>query len=202
MCEYESVKKCYQEDRKRHFYHIFTKQCVIRGLISKYARINLPNISTCPNLFLLRVQLDSYCIYIFKTFLLTCLRVEKVIAETWSTHMTVTLCIKFMFCQTVQLQFIITWTVCQQFHSFFQNEVWKTASFFFPFSESHRRPVYFSFLVISSLYLSCNKVFQKANPTHNVTNSVIFAIFYCLQYISLLVGFVQSFIFCTIHPFF
>jgi len=66
MCEYESIKKCYQEDRKMQFYHIYTKQCVIRGLIPKYSRIKLPNISTWPNLILLRGQLVSYCIYIFK----------------------------------------------------------------------------------------------------------------------------------------
>ena len=51
MRENELEKKCYQEDRKRHFYHIFTKQCVIRGLIPKYAGIYVPNILTLPNEF-------------------------------------------------------------------------------------------------------------------------------------------------------
>ena len=35
VCEYESVKTFYQEDRKTQFYNIFTKQCVIRVPIHK-----------------------------------------------------------------------------------------------------------------------------------------------------------------------
>ena len=126
-------KKCYQEDRKTQFYHIFTKQCVIRVLINKYAGICVSNISTWPNLVLLRIQLEIYCIYLCKCFVLTCLRLAYVHVEKCSTHVPVRIWIKIVLCQTVQLQFtIITRTVWQQLHSFFPNEVSNYCFLFLP----------------------------------------------------------------------
>jgi len=112
MCEYESVKNVTKKIVRTQFCHIFTKPCVIRLLILKYARICVQNISTWPNLVLLRIQLEIFCIYLCKCFVLTCLMVAYVHVEKFSTHLPVRIWIKIVLCQTVQVQFTITtWTV-------------------------------------------------------------------------------------------
>ena len=55
-------------------------------------------------------------------------------------------------------------------------------------------------IVYSSLYVNFNTVFQKAVPTQDVTNQFCLPCLYCMQVITLLLGFVQYFMSRKIIP--